>query len=463
LQQILHHSEVLKKLKMHCQALEEIRVFMVEVHGLAQPYLQLAAAKYRINIGEHFDNLTKVTPEELYQLLADPHVRTILPSALRAERFKEIQQERGEVCDEGGAASNEELWRAEMELQRQKEEVKIRQELVDLKEQYKQQETQLEELNRVIEYTRQRASTMEEDIEKKREQNRRQARQAAVKNAPKTVKRVASLTSKSRHQSDTLQNVDMMYVWSEEEDNPEMGGGNGEATEGKELNPVTLDAWFDSRDAAEGQPDLDQVQPVHILPDNTGLVQRSRYSASTGKATMRPNTAPVDISSGGYFFAGEDETYPTDGQVMTHVTPFHVTTDPMKGILKHMDDERMRPVTAPRNSVPQSHPDRLEAEMRITKAEIERMERMHSAAIRENQRRKQMALQGNADVSAEQQESIEQMRARREKKNLVIVDSDSTSSGLLSPRDKPMRKDVVRRELEKKQRAAEDRANGKCT
>jgi hypothetical protein len=72
-------------------------------------------------------------------------------------------------------------------------------------------------------------------------------------------------------------------------------------------------------------------------------------------------------------------------------------------------------------------------------------------------------LQGNADVSAEQQESIEQMRARREKKNLVIVDSDSTSSGLLSPRDKPMRKDVVRRELEKKQRAAEDRANGKCT
>ena len=45
---------------MHCQALEEIRVFIVEVHGLAQPYLQLAAAKYRINIGEHFDNLTKV-------------------------------------------------------------------------------------------------------------------------------------------------------------------------------------------------------------------------------------------------------------------------------------------------------------------------------------------------------------------------------------------------------------------
>ena len=448
---------------MHLEALEKIKVFMVEVHDLAQPYLKLAAAKHGIKIGGHFENLTKVTLEELHQLLADPHVRTILPSAIRAERFKEIQQERGEDCNAGDTASNEELWRAEMELRRQKEEVKIRQQLEDLKEQYKQQETHFEELNRVIEYTRERASAMEEDLEKKREQNRQQARQAAVKNAPKTVRRVASLASKSRHQSDTPQNVDVMYVWSEEGDNSEMEGGHGEPSEGKELNSVTLGAWFDSRDAAKGQSDLDQVQPVHILPDNTGLAQRSRYSASTGNATMRPNTAPVDISSGGYFFAGDDESYLSDGQIMTHVTPFHVTAEPMKGMSPHMDDEPMRPVTAPGHSVPQSHPDRLEAEMRITKAEIERMERMHSAAIREHQRRKRMALQGEADVSAAQQESIEQMRARREKKNLVIVDSDSTSSGLLSPRDKPMRKDVARRELEKKQRAAEDRANGKLT
>ena len=54
---------------------------------------------------------------------------------------------------------------------------------------------------------------------------------------------------------------------------------------------------------------------------------------------------------------------------MTHVTPFHVTAEPMKGMSPHMDDEPMRPVTAPGHSVPQSHPDRLEAEMRITKAE----------------------------------------------------------------------------------------------
>ena len=57
LQQCLTHSADFKKLKMHCEAIDEIKSFMQEVSELAQSYLKLAAAKHGIDIGEHFENL----------------------------------------------------------------------------------------------------------------------------------------------------------------------------------------------------------------------------------------------------------------------------------------------------------------------------------------------------------------------------------------------------------------------
>ena len=463
LQQCLQHSADFKRLKMHCEVIDEIKSFMQEVSELAQSYLKLAAAKHGIDIGEHFENLMTVKLEELQQLLGDPYVRTILPSAIHAERIKEIQQERGEESETAiDHASAEELWKAEMELRRQKEEAEIRQQLADLKEQYHKQEARFEELNRVLEYTRQRQSTMEEDLEKRREQNMRQARQAAaVKNAVKSVRRVASLTSESRVQSNTNQKANVLQVWSEEEEN----------SEDDEMKSMTLESWFDKRDSANAQADIDQVQRVHIAPDHDGLAQSSRYDASASKGLMRPNTAPVAGTAlpgqhdGDWFTAAEEDdpscVRDSQGQVMTPVMPFHAPADEATDVLNHIDYGQMRPFTAPEPRMPESDADRLEATLRIAQAEIERMERIHSAAVREQQQRRKKALQGDTGLSEDQQESIEQARARRQKKNMVIVDSDSTSSGLLSPRDKPMRKDVVRREQEKKQRAAEDRANGK--
>lgn len=48
----------------------------------------------------------------------------------------------------------------------------------------------------------------------------------------------------------------------------------------------------------------------------------------------------------------------------------------------------------------------------------------------------------------------------REQKHQHAADSESTSSGLLSPRDKPTRKEMLRREEARKQRAADERTNG---
>ena len=46
----------------------------------------------------------------------------------------------------------------------------------------------------------------------------------------------------------------------------------------------------------------------------------------------------------------------------------------------------------------------------------------------------------------------------RDQKHQHEADSESTSSGLLSPRDKPTRKEVLRREEARKQRAADEPA-----
>jgi hypothetical protein len=48
----------------------------------------------------------------------------------------------------------------------------------------------------------------------------------------------------------------------------------------------------------------------------------------------------------------------------------------------------------------------------------------------------------------------------RDKKGGPPVDSESTSSGLLSPRDKATRQEILKRELANRQRGVQDRSGG---
>jgi hypothetical protein len=51
-------------------------------------------------------------------------------------------------------------------------------------------------------------------------------------------------------------------------------------------------------------------------------------------------------------------------------------------------------------------------------------------------------------------------RARRAAKDVIEVDSESGSSVLLSPRDKALRAEIKKKELQKKERGQTSRRNG---
>lgn len=77
-----------------------ISVCTSDVAHLAPGYLQLAALKYNVEVGQHFDRLNLVSASQLQQLLDDPHVASILP------RVKTRKMSRPQTRAQTAASSN---------------------------------------------------------------------------------------------------------------------------------------------------------------------------------------------------------------------------------------------------------------------------------------------------------------------------------------------------------------------
>jgi len=151
----------------------------------------------------------------------------------------------------------------------------------------------------------------------------------------------------------------------------------------------------------------------------------------------------------------------SDGQDQVHTLVIAFDDSHTARATQQNERASTRPVIAPQNMTAGKEAEKLQESLQITQAEILRLERAYRAGLRANAKQKQNRL-SVVKNSSEEHEASELARARRDKKKVMQdqVDSASGTSGLLSPRDKPTRKEMMRRELEKKKRAVEDRANG---
>jgi len=73
--------------------------------------------------------------------------------------------------------------------------------------------------------------------------------------------------------------------------------------------------------------------------------------------------------------------------------------------------------------------ERLEASLRIAQAEKDRLERLLVKARQENEKQKKQKARGDGTDEEYQQRTAE-ARARRAAKDVVIIDSESVSSGI---------------------------------
>ena len=483
----LKESQDFRDLVSHVNVIEEFKTVLQEVAGLAAAYLQLAAKSYGIDIGEHFENIAKVPPSDLTKLLNDPYVVTILPMHIKKQRRMEMQMATTEVAalvedvDESvhdlqlRKQHEIEQKRREVDEKLKEEEIQIKLHLVELQDEYCQHEAKGNEMMTIIEYSQKRVATMALDLEAKRFELQRQAA-AAARSADKSRSR-ARPTSTTILQQVAESSSKVMHILSQGEDESD----------------DAQDRWWQAPDAglAHGesdslhlQIDMDQVQHVHILPDLGDLCgdaaatkftsKPAPYDSSVASSSFRPNTAPImscpaetmslpgqqdnswcaqDLSSTAYNDSdGQD-------QVQTLVTA--INDSHTAQATQQNEHASTRPFTAPQNMIAEKEAEKLQESLQITQAEILRLERAYRAGLRANAKQKQNRL-SVVKNSSEEHEASELARARRDKKKVMQdqVDSASGTSGLLSPRDKPTRKEMMRRELEKKKRAAEDRANG---
>ena len=380
LKEILDQSKELEALFDHVKLIESIKTFIQEVSEFAPAYLKLAAKTYDIPIGDQFENLATVPVSDLKRLLADPYVMTILPSSMFGGRSSPaFAQQAGPDEDRSDPEFEFDITQEELRKQERREQKRreLEQELRALKDKQQEEEQRAVELNLIIEYTQRRAITMESDIEHRRGQNRRAVAEKERRAGQHSVlanNRSSTLPQVKESQSELLQ-------LSEDEEGCEEhkwweAPAVGWATTSSDT-PLLVDNV------------VDQVQSIHILPsdgdDGSGLSQRCRIASTT--STKRPETAPLASSLPGHSPGDDWLDSELDSSGRWNCT----------GMLEESiagTSPRHRPFTAPDHleSGPDTSIAKLEESMQIAKAEIDRLERMRTAGVREQARHKKERL-----------------------------------------------------------------------
>lgn len=80
LKECLDTSQAFRDWRENYLLIEHVKTFLQDVTDLAPAYLRLAAKVNNIQIGEHFEYLTKMSITEIKTLLSDPRVMAIMPA-----------------------------------------------------------------------------------------------------------------------------------------------------------------------------------------------------------------------------------------------------------------------------------------------------------------------------------------------------------------------------------------------
>ena len=405
LQAILKQSELLQNLFEHVTIIESMKNFIQEVSELAPAYLQLAAQNFGIDIGDQFEHLTTVPVSDLKRLLADRHVRTILPASLPDSTRVPVFKQQARSLDEGLLDLDEELGDTGADAQKHDRGKQLRKEmeleLSELRDKHREQEQRGLELNLIIEYTQKRASTMASDIEQRREESRL-VLEADI-NVNVTMKAADRGSMLAQAPTPTLPQVMESPDESEVLQIFDIEGGCEEHKRWEDHDDCTMgDFDLMQQDRPAISMDMDQVQNIYVLPEifdgkhasraeSLYSPQHSRPVASAMSVSApRPETAPEASNLAG-FDAGEDSWSISEVEARPlysanegeHAASFQA---PIAGAsLAH------RPVTAPEHHDLDSL-SRLEEAMQITQAEIDRLQRQHTAGMREQLRQKKARM-----------------------------------------------------------------------
>ena len=409
LRAIHDQSELLQGLFEHVAIIESIKDFIQEVSELAPAYLQLAAQNYGIPIGDQFENLAKVPVGDLKQLLGDPHVMSIMPSSL-AGNVTAVEQHA--ISHDADLLEMEaELRNTDANAPKQDHREKLRKELEvelsDLREKHREQEQRALELNLIIEYTQERASTIESDVEQRRAETR-----LLLAAKMKSARRGSMLTKAPGPSLPQVQELQSEVLCM------------SDVEEGSYEHK-----WWEDPDAGWAKDAFD-----------SNWVEESRSTKSTDlkdfdvASAHRPETAPEASQLPG--FIAEEE-----GWLVSEVNktrPLNATDE---------DYAAHRPFTAPEGDRPSmddsdQHPNLVKLEetiqimqviscksvllstvsgytnlkhltcFSITQADIDRLQRLHAAGTRELRRQKEERL-AILTQSSPDEAAVEHARARR--------------------------------------------------
>ena len=465
---VLHASAKLKLLFEHVMKIDEVKLLLQEVSLLAPAYLHLAAKKHGIAFGDHFQHLQSIPHDTLRDILEEPYVVSIIPAAVRRKSLWSAPEDQDNYAafDEDHLPSFAEENSRTKALDQEAAEVQIlmQKELESLREEYKKHAGHSVEVNDVLSKTQEKVTAMESNIQQMRKNNSRMA-MAAIKSSVKVVNS-ARLGSANKIVPRVTKSHSEVYTLSEgdSEEEPELLPGfdapgqlRTSWSSAGNISNFSTEVEYDSVEVFDARRDRSHEQ-------DTGE-RIAMYDGSCATSALRPDTAPV-------LRPGTDEPLHLPGQfegswVESGMEGSHSDRKKGQTVAQERNVPAMvdRPFTAPPvHSKLDDDPESLETSLQIAKAEIERMERLYTSVVRqqgeEKKARRERLLAGQTEQERETAASSAAAR-REQKENALIADSESTSTCLLSPRDKPTRKLLAEREANKKQRKVESRGSSR--
>ena len=147
-------SKDLRKHIEHAKAIEQIMTALKQEIQLAPAYLKLAAQKHGICIGENLENLTKLSLENLQELIAEPHMALVI-SPVHDDNSRPSQADKH---NRNQSPLSAESPHAE-EHEQSREDILVQEQLEELKEEYRKQEERILEASLVVQYSQKRLMT----------------------------------------------------------------------------------------------------------------------------------------------------------------------------------------------------------------------------------------------------------------------------------------------------------------
>ncbi len=262
-------SHKLQENGTRAKIIDEMKSAMLAKSDIAPAYINLAAKKHDVDVGPSFQNLSKISLEQLQKIWYDPLIVNVLG-------YKQEIIAPHKALGESGDLEN--VHDDEEKQKNLREDAKKRKALEELKEQYRKQVEQIQELTIIIEDTKKRIATTESDLAKKAESlaASRDMTENSIRPGKPTNSKIPSVSERGEDESEFETSH---HKWWEAQDA----------------------GWAKTVDVLNLEQDEDHVQHVHIMPEDSdscvhGLFIQNNsklsYDSSHASFAFRPNTAP---------------------------------------------------------------------------------------------------------------------------------------------------------------------------